>query len=108
MKRKALVVALLCVMGLAAICSGNAEAQTAYNCSIVAVGNNGGFNYAYLTDTSGAFTAQVFLIDNASGFAKEMLAILLTAWANSQNVGALLSGINPAAVNTIFAVNTVR
>jgi hypothetical protein len=105
MKRKALVVALLCVLGLAAICSGNAEAATAYNCSIVAVGNNGGYNYAYLTDTGGAFTAQVFLIDNA-GFAKEMLAILLTAWANSQNVGVSLSGIN--AGDTIFAVNTVK
>jgi hypothetical protein len=106
MKRKALVVALLCVMGLAAICSGNAEAATAYNCVIVAVGNNGGYNYAYLTDAGGTFTDQVFLIDNASGFAKEMLAILLTAWANSQNVGVLVSGITPQS--TIFAVNTIK
>jgi hypothetical protein len=106
MKRKALLVALLCVMGLAALFSGNAEAAAAYNCSIVAVGNNGATNYVYLTDSGGAFTAQVFLIDNASGFAKEMLAIFLTAWANSQNVGALLSGTT--ALSTCYAVNTVK
>ena len=105
MKGKALVVALLCVMGLAAIFIGNAEAAS-YNCTIDAVGTNYGSNYVYLSDTGGSFTARVFLIDPALGNSKEMLAVLLTAWANTQNVGVWLSA--STELSTVWGVNTVK
>jgi hypothetical protein len=89
MKRKALIVALFCIMGLTL--AGAAQA-TNYTCTISQVGILGGAYYVvYLTDTNtstpgwaGAFP---FLIPTTSqSIANGMYAAALTAYANSTNV----------------------
>jgi hypothetical protein len=104
MRSKALVVALLCIIGLTAIFIGNALAEQVFLCSIDAVGANYANKYIYMTDTGGAFTARVFLIDPNLGNANEMLAVFLTAWSNSQKVGVMVS--SPNELSTIYGVNT--
>lgn len=88
MKRKALIVALFCIMGL--MIAGAAQA-TNYTCTISQAGIIGSQYYVvYLTDTSGspAWTgAFPFLIPTGSqAIANGMYATALTAIANSTNV----------------------
>ena len=98
MKKKTILVALLCVMGLAALSIGNAEAAPPwYNCTISQAGANWTANYVVtLSDTATppAFTNRQFIIDIAAGKQKEMYAAALTAFANSTYV---LVYINPPA-----------
>ena len=90
MKRKALMVALFCIMGLTI--AGAAQA-TLYTCTISQAGvNMGGYYVVYLTDTAttpawvGAFP---FLIPTTTQtLTNGMYAAALTALANSTNVVA--------------------
>jgi hypothetical protein len=98
MKRKALIVALLCVMGLAAIFIGNAEAGAYYSCKIKEVGSNYGYNYVTLSAISGAFSNVTFLLEPYYGSSKSQLAVFLTAWENSQSVSVYLDGIKAYSI----------
>jgi hypothetical protein len=87
MKKKALVMALLCVMGLA-MAVGTAQA-TWYTCTIQSAGFlDGGYYVIYLTDiNNAASTSTPFLLQNASPSAiNAMYAAALTSFANSTNV----------------------
>jgi hypothetical protein len=88
MKRKALMVALFCIMGLMLV--GAAQA-TQYTCTISQAGILGGQYYTiYLTDTSATPAwpgVYPFLIPTTSqSIANGMYATALTALANSTNV----------------------
>ena len=97
MRKKAMLVALLCVMGLAVLSVANAEAGW-YTCTISQVGmGTGGIYTVVLTDTAGtpAFTDRTFTIYTGLSKEKEMYAAALTAWANSNYVVAYIN--SPAA-----------
>jgi hypothetical protein len=107
MKKKALVVVLLCVMGLATICIGNADAAW-FTCTMGNVGTSGGGTYIVLSDTAGspAFTNQWFVFDTSLGQDKSMLASALTAFANSSNVYVNVSGTS--AYSTVLALFVIK
>jgi hypothetical protein len=107
MKKKALVMALLCVMGLTAISIGTAEAGAWYTCTISQVGATNWGNWVILTDTATtpAFTNVMFLID-ASTVPKEMFATSLSAWANSNDVLVYVSGIT--TYSTVFGIFAIK
>ena len=89
MKKKVLLIALLCVMGMATLSVGNADAAAGfYTCTITQTGANyWGYYIVYLTDNGGAFTNQAFFIpDSGTGMNKAIYAAALTAFANSTNV----------------------
>jgi len=111
MKRKAMMVALFCIMGL--LLAGAAQA-TEYTCTVSKVGIVGSQYYVvYLTDTAAtpAWTGSFpFLIPTASqSIANGMYATALTAIANSQNV--LADIFNPGTMpqfQTIYSLSTVK
>ncbi|MBU4234206.1 MAG: hypothetical protein KKD99_06345 [Proteobacteria bacterium] len=96
MKKKVMLVALLCVLGMATLSIGNANAAIGtYTCSVVAAGANyWGYYAVTLTDNNGAFTNLVCFIPvdpvNAPGMEKAQYAAALTAFANSTNVVAFM------------------
>lgn len=112
MKRKALMVALFCIMGL--MLAGAAQA-TEYTCSIQKAGIIGSQYYViYLTDTNtttpgwaGSFP---FLIPTANqAIANGLYATALTAIANSTNV--LADIFNPGTMpqfQTIFSLSAIK
>ena len=105
MKRKALVVALLCVMGLAAISVSNAEAGGWYTCQVTQAGAATYGYFITLIDTASTKNFDdntMFYIDQSAGCGKEMLAAALTAWANGGNVYIYLS--SPSAWATAWAI----
>jgi hypothetical protein len=109
MKRKGLVVVLLCVMGLATISIGNVEAAAWYTCSVSLAGASISDAIVCLTDTAAApaFPAATpFIIDNSTGRANQMLATALTAFANSTNVSVYL--VSPAAWSTAPILYAVK
>jgi hypothetical protein len=90
MKKKALVVVLLCVMGLAALSINNAEAGGWYTCTVSQAGATTWGYLVTLSDTvappNNAFPANTpFLITTVAN-TKEMYAAALSAWANSTYV----------------------
>jgi hypothetical protein len=97
MKAKALIVALLCVMGLTALSIGNAEAGQWYTCTMSQVGNT--FNNYFITVSDVAGTAfpdnTTFVIPPDFPYAKEMYAAALTGFANSTNVWVWLESVGP-------------
>ncbi|HAY21657.1 MAG TPA: hypothetical protein DCY27_05730 [Desulfobacterales bacterium] len=104
MKRKALVLALLCVMGLAIV--GTAQA-TWYTCTIQQAGiHSNGVYVVYLTDVNNAAsTSTPYIIVGANQtLTNGLYAAALTAWANASNVVVDLSawGAWEAAV-TLYA-----
>ena len=114
MKRKALMVALFCIMGL--LLAGVAQA-TEYTCSIQKAGIIGSQYYViYLTDLAPtppgpAWTGSFpFLIPTASqAIANGLYATALTAIANSTNVVADI--FNPGVMpqyQTIFSLTAVK
>jgi hypothetical protein len=109
MKKKAILVALLCVMGLAALSIGNAEASTWYTCTISRAGANWTPSYVVvLSDTAATpkFTDREFIIDPNSTQKKEIYAAALTAWANSSNVLVYLGGT--AAGSKVYAIYATK
>ena len=87
MKKKALALMLLAVMGLVGLSGGVAQAgwETA---SILQVGSTG-TNYwltASSTTSTPPFSNITFIIDESNGRGKEMFATALTAFASSTNV----------------------
>ncbi len=105
MKTKASVVVLLCVIGLAAIFSGNVEAAPAYyTCTISQVGSNYLCDYVTLTDTGGAFSNTTFILYTVHD--KEMLAVFLAAAANSNNVSVYLA--DTATYSSVLGVALVK
>ena len=91
MKKRAMVVAMLTVMGLVALSAGIAQAGWTA-CTISEVGAVG---YGYVIKitavivppaTTPVFTNLICLIDTSGGKQKEMYAAALTAFANSSNV----------------------
>ena len=91
MKKKVLLIALLCAMGMATLSVGNADAAAGfYTCTITQTGANyWGYYIVYMTDNAAtpAFTNQAFFIpDNGTGINKSIYAAALTAFANSTNV----------------------
>jgi hypothetical protein len=90
MKKKAILVLLLGVMGLAALSIGNAEAAAPpwYVCTISQVGTSGGYYVVTLSDTTtptAVFTDRQFVLSTTT-LGKEIYAAALTAWANSSYV----------------------
>jgi hypothetical protein len=103
MKKKAILVVLLCVMGLAAVSIGNADAAPWYTCTISQAGaNNAGYYVLILTDTASpvAFTNRTFLISPTNSHQKEMYAAALTAFANSTYVVVNLPSISASSFCT--------
>lgn len=94
MKRKALMVALICIMGLATLSIGSAGAAEAfYTCTVSDCGSNFWGFYTFTavdTNTSTGFgTARFFIVDNGSttnNTVKAEYAAALTAWSNSGKV----------------------
>jgi len=91
MKRKLMLVALLCVLGVATMSIGNANAAPAfYTCTVTQTGANiWGYYIVYLSDNAGTFTNQAFFIPDDPAFPgmnKAQYAAALTAFANSTNV----------------------
>jgi hypothetical protein len=111
MKRKALMVALFCIMGL--LLAGAAQA-TEYTCSIQSAGIIGSQYYVvFLTDTAQApaWTGSLpFLIPTASqAIANGLYATALTAIANSTNV--VIDVFNPGTLppySVIFSMSAVK
>lgn len=99
MKRKALMVALVCIMGLTI--AGAAQADF-YTCTISQTGILVGQYYTlYLADTNTAAPGwtgiQPFLIPTTSqSIANGMYAAALTAFANSTNV--IIEVFNPGTI----------
>lgn len=100
MKKKAMLVALLCVMGLATLSIGNAEAAGPwYTCTISQAGSNWVGYVVTLSDTAtpASFTNVSFVIDTTGSGgvskAKEIYAAALSAWANSSYVVAYMSAL---------------
>jgi hypothetical protein len=111
MKKKAIFVALLCVMGLAALSIGNAEAAPPwYTCTISLAGTtDSGYYVVTLSDTTTptpVFTDMTFLLSPGSAFQKEMYAAALTAFANSTNVSVNIPYV--AAGGTISALYAIK
>ena len=115
MKKKAMLVALLCVMGLAALSIGNAEAGW-YTCTISQAGSDWTNLVVTLSDVptppaAAAFTNRAFVIDatgNGTGIskAKEMYAAALTAFANSTYVYVFIN--NTAAGSKVYALSAKK
>jgi hypothetical protein len=112
MKKTALVVMVLCLigMGLAVLSINNAEAAGYgyYTCTISMVGANNSYYFVKLTDTADpkAFTDQFFWVDPAGIYVKYMYATLLTAWANSGKVWVGLA--DTTAGSTVFLTAAVN
>ena len=105
MKRQALVVALLCVIGLAAISTDTAEAGGWYTCQVTQAGAATYGYFVTLIDTASSKNFPdntMFYIDQSAGAGKEMLAAALTAWANGGNVYIYLSDV--AQFSTAWAI----
>jgi hypothetical protein len=106
MKKKALVVLLVCVMGIAALGIGSAGAAATppwYNCSLQIVGALPTFYFMQATDLAAtpAFTARFFTIDSnlhTNPQAKAYLASALTGYASGGFVSLLLPDIAAFAV----------
>jgi hypothetical protein len=101
MKRKVMLVALLCVLGMATLSIGTANAAVGtYTCTVNATGANyWGYYAVTLTDVGGTFTNLVCFIpvDPAlPGMDKAQYAAALTAFANSTNVVAYLDTTSTA------------
>jgi hypothetical protein len=94
MKKKALLVVLLVVMGLAVFSIANAEiAPPWYTCKISQVGSNRACNMVTLSDMTSPiplFTNVTFTIDKDDG--KDMYSAALTAFASGYNVLVFLNG----------------
>jgi hypothetical protein len=103
MRKKAVVLLLLCVMGLATIGVGTSEAAW-YVASIAWAGASGASEFVVLSDTAAtpAFTNTWFTIDSSAGQDKAMLASALTAVANGTNVSVNLSGT--AAYSLVYGL----
>jgi len=87
MKKKALLMVLVCAMGLVAL-SVDKAAAAYYTCTISEAGSNTSAYYIIVSDTSAGkvFTDETFIIYPANGCAKEMYAAALTALANGIQV----------------------
>jgi hypothetical protein len=104
MKKKLLVMVMLCAMVLAAISPGTVEAAQWYTCNISQAGSTTWGGFVMLTDTAGtpAFQNMIFYLDPAAG--KEMLASALTAYANSTTVWAYIADpVQYSTVSGLFA-----
>jgi hypothetical protein len=108
MKKKGLVVALLCVMGIATMAIGNANAAGWYTCSVSGCGATWADAYITVTDTATnpAFPANTtFVIDNSTGKSNQMYAAALTAFANSTNVMLYLLDTAPFSLTqSVFSL----
>lgn len=103
MKKKAMVVVLLCVLGIAAFSVSNAGAAATppwYNCTVSVVGSLSTLYFLQAADVGGAFGPTYFLIDAVNNpQAKAYLAAALTGYASGGFVSLYLpSGFAP---NTI-------
>ncbi|MDO9573544.1 MAG: hypothetical protein Q7I94_01020 [Candidatus Contubernalis sp.] len=110
MKKKVMLVALLCVLGIASMSIGNANAAPAfYSCTVTQTGANyWGYYIVYLTDVGAgkAFTDQAFFIpdDPANpGMNKAQFATALTAFANSTNVNVYADPVTTVLFQTYAA-----
>ena len=106
-KRKALVMALVCVMGLT-LAAGTAQA-TWYTCSIQQAGFlNGGYYVLWLTDVNNvSATSTPFIITNANQtYVNAMYAAALTALSKGSNVYADLSPWSNGVWGTAYTVTS--
>ncbi len=91
MKKKVLVLALLCFMGITVFSVGNAGA-TLYTCTVVTAGcDTVGNVILTLTEQASLFTGVVFYTTNASN-KNQILAAALTAVSTGGHLVADLSG----------------
>ena len=96
MKWKALVVTVVCVMGLAALSVGNADAGAWYACSVKDAGSTYNAYFIVATSTSAQISSPtLFIIYEGNGRAKEMLASALTAVANGGDAQVFFEGTPP-------------
>jgi hypothetical protein len=100
-KKKVMLVALLCVLGMATLSIGNANAAIGtFTCTVNATGANyWGYYAVTLTDNAGSFSNLVCFIPEdpaIPGMSKAMYAAALTAFANSSNVVAFLDTTSTA------------
>lgn len=90
MKKKALVMALLCVMGLTTLAVGTAgAAYGTFTCTVNKVtANYWGYYLVTLTDNAGSFSnnTMVIVTPGSTEMVKAQFAAALTAFANSTNV----------------------
>ena len=95
--KKALVVVLCVMVGLASLSIGKAEAAFTYVTATISAagGISNGSSYIVVTDintTTPAFPPNTRLVlDNSTNQQNQFLASALTAWANSGNVEILVN-----------------
>lgn len=102
MKKKALLIVLVCVMGLTAIFSSRSEAAGWYACTISQAGSASWGNFVLLTHTSSpsAFSNRMFTLDPAVRNAQ--LATALSAYGKSKNVLVYLQ--DPAQYSVVYLI----
>lgn len=103
--KKALVVALCVMLGVAMVAPANA-AFTYFTCTVSATGGiSNGSVYAILTDaaTPSTFGPIQLTLDNSTGQANQYLAAALTAWSTGGKV-RVLANTPVNAFDTIFGV----
>jgi hypothetical protein len=110
MRKKALVVALLCVMAIAAISIGTAGAAAVppwYNCTVQFCGSHVSFYFIQVTDTAATPAwagSRFFIMDPNAPLSKSQLASALTGYASGGTVACLIPDITEfAAVQAVGA-----
>lgn len=109
MKRKALLVVILCLMGLSTISIDNVEAAGSYTCTVNEIGSSNSDTYIVVTDTAPtpAFQDTPFIIDTSSATqCSRMYAAGLTAFANSTYVKIYVNSI--ASWSTTYIVSATK
>ncbi|MHB8067648.1 MAG: hypothetical protein ACYDIC_07085 [Desulfobaccales bacterium] len=104
MKRKGLIMVLVCVMALSVIVVTSAQATTWYTCSILRVGNSMGNNFLLASETGGAFTARWLTVDKTLGGDKEMLATMLTAISSGSTVSMYIDD----STNVVYSALVIQ
>ena len=100
MRRKGLIVVMLCAMALAMMGIGTAQA-TWYSCTLNYVSSNLGIQGVQVTDSTGT---RWLSLDSTQGAQNQMLATLLTAMSAGNTVNI---NVDDASA-TIFGVNIGR
>jgi hypothetical protein len=106
MKAKAILLMVLCVMGLTALTIGNAQAAWV-PCTISKVGSfTNGADFIKVSALDASFTNLTFILDNSNNQARSMLAAALTAFANSTNVEVYVE--TPSDYGLAFGVAPIK
>jgi hypothetical protein len=106
MKRKALILAVLCVMGISFLSITTAGAAY-YTCQVQQVGIDlNGYGVIYLTEGTAFPTSTIFIVLPNDPNKNTIIASALTAFANSTNLSADLSGTT--AYSVVMGANAAK